>query len=329
MALSLRVVGGLSAQLVCALEAKQSWTVRLLKCEIEALEGTPWEIQRLVLNGEVLRDSETLGRVLPEGAAEVQLVRGNPERQAALRGIQEGRVELEDVDEEWQADREIVLAAVKLDGHAILYAAPEMRLDREIVLAAVTESGLALRHMNADMCKDRDIVLTAVKQHGDALQFASESLRADAGVVLEAVKAPRGSPDMSAIQYASDLLLDDLTFMTSAVRVTGATIRHASDRLKQDRDLVLSAVRDYAEALFSAGPLLQHDAEFVKELVDINGCAIAYAAQDVREDPRILARALKNTPESLSFLRRMTPAYRNKLITLAHAELNCPPYMPE
>ena len=45
---------------------------------------------------------------------------------------------------ERQADREVVLVAVKYNGQALGYASLELRADREVVMEAVKQNGLAL-----------------------------------------------------------------------------------------------------------------------------------------------------------------------------------------
>ena len=93
-------------------------------------------------------------------------------------------------------DREVVLAAVRENGHALQYADPVLRADREIGLAAVQNDGeaLELTHLN----NDREIVFAAVRQIGRALQYASDYLREDRGIVYAAVRN-----DGYSLQYAS------------------------------------------------------------------------------------------------------------------------------
>ena len=54
-----------------------------------------------------------------------------------------------------RTDREIVLAAVQLNGYALRYAAKELRADREIVLAAVQQNGCALEDAAEERRGDR------------------------------------------------------------------------------------------------------------------------------------------------------------------------------
>ena len=64
-----------------------------------------------------------------------------------------------------QADREIVLAAVRQNGLALIYAWP-LQSDRKIVLAAVRKNGKALAYAAFRLRADRKIVLAAVQRNG-------------------------------------------------------------------------------------------------------------------------------------------------------------------
>jgi hypothetical protein len=85
----------------------------------------------------------------------------------------------------FQNDREVVMAAVKEIGTALLYASDDLKNDKDVVMAAVTQTGLALQFAPAFQ-NDKDVVMAAVKQFGLALEFAT--LRADPDVACAAVK---------------------------------------------------------------------------------------------------------------------------------------------
>ena len=75
--------------------------------------------------------------------------------------------------------REVVLAAVRYNGLALMHAAEDLKADREIVLEAVQDFASALEYASDDLKNDRDIVLEAVKQYSGALEYASEALQQD------------------------------------------------------------------------------------------------------------------------------------------------------
>lgn len=108
------------------------------------------------------------------------------------------------MSQELQADREILLAAVKQNCAALKYASQELKGDREILLAAVKQEGMAIVFASQELKGDREIVLAAVKQDDVAFLYASHKLQADREFVLAAVKQ-----NGSALQWASQELLND------------------------------------------------------------------------------------------------------------------------
>ena len=85
--------------------------------------------------------------------------------------------------EKLQKDREVMLAAVKVDGQALYYGSKEVRNDKEIVLEAVTRKGLILKYASHELREDKDIALAAVKQDKRALEYiASEELKQDPNI---------------------------------------------------------------------------------------------------------------------------------------------------
>ncbi|CAE7303285.1 Cytoplasmic dynein 2 light intermediate chain 1 [Symbiodinium microadriaticum] len=113
---------------------------------------------------------------------------------------------LQCADRKLQADRALVLSAVRRDGAALAFASPDLQHDDEVVLAAVLESGMALEHAAVPLRDDEAIVVAAVRKHGAALRFASERLRGSREVVLAAVRS-----DETALTWASEAASERLS----------------------------------------------------------------------------------------------------------------------
>merc|ERR1719240_180852 len=99
--------------------------------------------------------------------------------------------------------------AVKQNGDALTFAAPNVAQDaevlaaavhskwtngdsdryREVVLKTVAASKRALSRASPEMQADREVVLRAVSAHGEAVQYASDELKADREVVLAAIQS--------------------------------------------------------------------------------------------------------------------------------------------
>ena len=66
-----------------------------------------------------------------------------------------------DLWREMANDKDIVLAAVNQDWHALKYASPKLRNDRDVVLAAVSQDWRALFYASPELRNDGDIRIAA------------------------------------------------------------------------------------------------------------------------------------------------------------------------
>merc|ERR1712113_1379161 len=76
-------------------------------------------------------------------------------------------------------NEEIVLAAVKQNGRALVYSSLKCRDHEEIVLAAVKQDGRALEYASDSVRNNELVVMTALKQCGShAFRYASAEIKA-------------------------------------------------------------------------------------------------------------------------------------------------------
>ena len=159
--------------------------------------------------------------------------------------------------ETFRNDRNVVLAGVAQDGHALQYASETLRNDDKVVLAAVAQNGYALEYASETLRNDRNVVLAAVAQNGYALQHASETLRNDREFVLTAV-----AHDGFALKCASETLRNDRKVVLTAVAQDGWALQYASNTLRKKHRIVTTAVNEDRTAMLkSAYP---YDARYMR-----------------------------------------------------------------
>ena len=143
----------------------------------------------------------------------------------------------------FQADREVVLAAVEQDGFALRYAAAELLSDAEIVLAAVRRDGWALSVAAPELLANRDIVLAAVQQDGWALRYVPAEIATDRDIVLAAVKQ-----NGNALKYA-EWAQDDREIALAAVQQDGDAIKYVALSIRFEPEIVQAHLRQKDEKL--------------------------------------------------------------------------------
>ena len=103
----------------------------------------------------------------------------------------------------------------------------------------------------------------------------------------------------AALRHASQELKGDREVVLEAVKQNGAALRYASEELKRDREVVLEAVKLNGEALQHASQELKRDREVVLEAVKQNGEALRHASEELKRDREVVLEAVKQNSHAL------------------------------
>ena len=260
-----------------------------------------------------------------------------------------------------KCDKDVVLTAVQQDGKALYYASSKLCNDKDVVLAAVKQDGLVIKLksngnyiVHFSMRNDKDIVFAAVQQDGSALEFAKK-WHGDRELVLIAIKNNNkqknnissyidpifgydkevvlnliGSGDNDVLKnlagdnmcdddevalaviansipgydfgfkYLSDRLKDNKDIVLVAVKKVCIVFEFVSERLKNDREVVLEAIRQDGRALIWASARLQDDREVVVlEAVRQHDLALRRASARLRDDREVVLEAIRQDGRAL------------------------------
>lgn len=268
----IRVINGISNELLCEVRARSTTTVKDLKALIAEATSVHLREQRLLWGGRSLGSSDGLEDVLA-GQAPVRLVRVQPTWHAYLDMVAETGLML-GLDTDTQ--RTLAMRLLDADrgfkkGQEEQEALAKLFQDRSFVLAAVQENGGALHHASPELQDDREVVLCALRENGASLEFASEKLRGDREVVLTALRW-----NGKSLQFAAEELRGDREIVNVALLENGEAYRFASEELRFDRELALKAVTRTASALTFVVLLFQNDYDFILEAVRLNADVLRY-----------------------------------------------------
>jgi len=314
-AIQVRVVGGLTSNVLCVVDVGSDDSVADLKCAICSRLGTPECQQQLLLGSRPLHDTEAIGAAVrrfvrqqePESGedavfdfVDISLVRmaADVERDQMLAALRSGRMRFVDCPEDAWADRNVVFAAVQGgDSSALRFAPAPLRHDRDFVLAVVTLQGNALRYAGPELLGDRDIILAAVGGDGSLLGMASEALQEDREVVLAAVWNTG-----RALAHASGDLQSDRHLVLTAVWKDGLALKYAAESLRKDREVCLTAVQSHGFALEYVAPKLSKDREMVLTAVQSRGAALAFAHPRWQRDREVCLAAVRQAGTALKYV---------------------------
>ena len=105
----------------------------------------------------------------------------------------------------------------------------------------------------------------------------------------------RVSVHPGALGHATEELKGDREIVMTAVSHHGIALEFAAEELKADREIVMTAVSEDGWALEFAAEELRGDREIVITAVSENGSALEFATKDLKEDERMLQHALERS----------------------------------
>lgn len=240
------------------------------------------------------------------------------DEQSAMKAVLIRSLGLARVTLRWRNDHETVLAAVRRDGRQLRWASDRLKSEFQIVFAAVVKHGPALAHALPEMRDNATIASAAVQSSVKALPFVGDALLRDRDFVLQLATARKRPDEFEAARahkldfykrlpetlkrdeavvtrlmsdhplLASELIklaeMQDCKYvMIEAVCLRGSMLELASDRLRNDRDLVLWAVKT---------PL---------PIGESRSCALQHASEALRDDEAVVLKAMSTDRRSFAF----------------------------
>mmetsp|Transcript_54305 Transcript_54305/g.129411 ORF Transcript_54305/g.129411 Transcript_54305/m.129411 type:complete len:283 (+) Transcript_54305:91-939(+) len=126
--------------------------------------------------------------------------------------------------------------------------------------------------------------------------------------------------DWKALAHASQEVRDDREIIEKAVQSHWEALQYASEKLRGNRDFILQvASREWA-ALGFATQELKQDRDFILSVVSNNWLTLAHAAKHLRDDREIITRAVAQHWEALRYASERLRADRAVvMMALAHS----------
>jgi hypothetical protein len=188
-----------------------------------------------------------------------------------------------------------IMELVKRQPFALMHASAGLKNHHEIVLQAVKQHGWALRYASEAMQNDHKIVMGAVKTNWYALKYASVAQQDSREILLEAVKEKNNS--LVSVKFKTGL--EALTHICASNNAIVTALSYASPALKNDRALVLKAVKRNWNALASASAALKNDREIVWEAFRQNPYTLSFF--NSVDDREMVLQAVKECGDLLQF----------------------------
>lgn len=185
------------------------------------------------------------------------------------------------VSEKLKNDLSVALVALELDGLLLQYAGPNIKQNKKLTALAVKNNGLALEFADSKYQDDPEIVAIAMHQNIYAKSFVGPNMKLNFYSQKKKETLIAVKNDGTLLRFADSELRNDFDIVWTAVHQNGLALEFASYRLKSDKFIVSEAVKQYSGAIIFANPYLQNDLEIIDLAID--------------NDPKLIK---KNTPKN-------------------------------
>jgi hypothetical protein len=166
----------------------------------------------------------------------------------------------------------------------------------------------ALKTELASHADDREWMLKAVKQCPICILDASPHLQEDPTFVIQAIQQQQQSENFwwTLVHYSQLPVLsnwkDEKSIILAAIsKYGGNTLKDASERLKNDSEVVEAAVSNSGKSLQHASMRLRDDHNLVAMAIGKDALALEFASQRLRDDQDLVLMAIRKDWSTLRF----------------------------
>jgi hypothetical protein len=148
---------------------------------------------------------------------------------------------------------------------------------------------------------DKETILSGVSICANILEFLSDKFKDDVDIVLTALKSVStldegGGEILSgwALQDASNRLKDNKEVVIVSVSNDGSALDFASAKLKDDKEVVFAAVTATGRALRFASERLQDEKDIVLAAISNDAMALQFASARLQDDTKLVLEAVNS-----------------------------------
>lgn len=188
--------------------------------------------------------------------------------------------------------------------------------DKDFMLYFLPSCAHALQYLSDRLKEDKDIVEAATTSNGYAIKFASKKWQDDVNLAMKVVV----NNHTNNLQYLSDRLKDNREVVIAAVTCLGTNFQYASERLRDDDEIVMIAMQQSAYMIKHASERINNNKDYALFACNQKADNIWTVLPIYKEDYDVV---LATVNSSGSLLREASDNLRNdKTIVLAACKQN-------
>ena len=187
---------------------------------------------------------------------------------------------------------------------------PEMQADKEIMINAVKKNGVVLKYASYELKNDHYIIKAAVKKSPYALKYATDEMQDNEKVVTAALKAYNAlkyhSSTSNPFQYASDELKNNEKIAKMAIIKDAAAFEYAGENIKSNRGIAIEAITKNGKMMQYVDDIFKSDISFVKEIHGNRYHVFEYASDDIKNNKNFIIDLLQQEESDTNIIPHMS-----------------------
>mmetsp|Transcript_6851 Transcript_6851/g.15617 ORF Transcript_6851/g.15617 Transcript_6851/m.15617 type:complete len:391 (+) Transcript_6851:129-1301(+) len=232
-------------------------------------------------------------------------------RDIVLAAVRNEAEIIKHIDWDWREDREVMTLAMEGYPEAYALASDEIKADSEIAAKAIKAYPKNLKEAPLEILDDIEVVKAAVRQNGHVFGDLPMDKKTDLEVVLAALSNENTSMAVVVlfeVQQADPALLENKQVALAALKASSSALRYLKS-FKDDKEMVLEAVKHDGGALRHASDRLRADEEVVRAAVTCeHGIGLPYAADAFKENKAFVLWAVEINPMIFDYLSEQLQA---------------------
>ncbi|GAA0409115.1 hypothetical protein GCM10009133_17070 [Cocleimonas flava] len=167
-----------------------------------------------------------------------------------------------------------------------------LRQDEEVIFAVLKYRPKEITLIDQHI-KDHEFIFKALETNPSILSHLNDQSKKTMNVAMQR--------DIKLFARLNKILLNDFDYVKTQVMKDGLNIQFASDRLKQNKDIVLLAVKQNGRALQYAGDTLKNDTEIALAAIKNTVHSIEFAGKDIKKKKEIALITIKDYPPAIRY----------------------------
>jgi hypothetical protein len=166
--------------------------------------------------------------------------------------------------------------------------------NKQVCLQQIAKSSACFAKLKDEFKDDKEIVMKAVRKNGELLKYVSSRLLRDPEITIEACKL-----GWHYLKYTTNEMKDNEHVVYTVCIKQGKALKYASDRLKNDKPFIFTLIKKKSgtECIQFAGKDILEDIEIAVQTLKINGGALRYFSDEIKDDYYLVSLAIKKNPE--------------------------------